>query len=380
MDLMKNSLNKKRIFIAVLIVGLGLAPFYWIWKYLDTTSKLKNQKQDYQQKSEQLEKRSLELSALRDNNNKLQADYAALQKDYKQVSLDRDNVLVQAKLLLGQKARADGLQESLDNTKKDMDLLRQEKQLAQKDRQDALDQNQNLKKQLIGLEKQLQENFQERSRLQELITREKDKSVLNKIEKDNARLGKENTNLSEQLKKRELEMLQSRQDKEREAGQLKEELSKTKEQLSDSVKKAVQLQAAIEGLNKDYAEAVRKNAIFQRKVTESPKRFTELARQNQALIKETANMHYNLGVFYLKTKEYTRAIAELEKAVELNPDDAYAHFNLGYIYAEYMVNREMAIGHFRHYLRLAKKEDKDVDWAKKYILTWQSWSGKEPMK
>ncbi|MEI6631307.1 MAG: tetratricopeptide repeat protein, partial [bacterium] len=126
-----------------------------------------------------------------------------------------------------------------------------------------------------------------------------------------------------------------------------------------------------------YSEAVSKNKLFEQKTADMPKKFAEVARQNKSLIKETANMHYNLGVFYTKNKEYSRAAAELEKAIELTPDDAYAHFNLGYIYAEYMINRNKAIEHFKHYLRLAKKEDKDVDWVKKYILTWQAYEGKE---
>jgi tetratricopeptide (TPR) repeat protein len=90
-------------------------------------------------------------------------------------------------------------------------------------------------------------------------------------------------------------------------------------------------------------------------------------------------MHYNLGVFYTKNKEYSRAIAEFEKALELNPDDPAAHYNLGFIYAEYLVNRPKAIQHFRKYLSIVKTEDKDVDWVKKYILTWQTWEGKKPV-
>jgi tetratricopeptide (TPR) repeat protein len=89
-------------------------------------------------------------------------------------------------------------------------------------------------------------------------------------------------------------------------------------------------------------------------------------------------MHYNLGVFYSNRKEYSRAIAEFEKAVELVPDDAAAHFNLGYIYAEQLVNRERAIRHFQQYLRYAKHGDKDADWVKRYIVTWQAYENKQP--
>ena len=98
------------------------------------------------------------------------------------------------------------------------------------------------------------------------------------------------------------------------------------------------------------------------------------------MIKQTAATHYNLGVFYTKNKEYSRAIAEFEKAIELVPDDAYSHFNLGYIYAEHIVNRTRAIEHFRFYLRHAKKDDKDIDWVRKYVLSWETWQGEEPLE
>jgi tetratricopeptide (TPR) repeat protein len=111
-----------------------------------------------------------------------------------------------------------------------------------------------------------------------------------------------------------------------------------------------------------------------------PGKFAEIARQNKVLIRQTASMHYNLGVFYSKQKEYTRATNEFEKALELTPDDAYVHFNLGYIFAEYLLDRAKAVDHFRQYLRLAKKDDKDIDWVRKYILTWETWQGNKPLE
>jgi tetratricopeptide (TPR) repeat protein len=90
-------------------------------------------------------------------------------------------------------------------------------------------------------------------------------------------------------------------------------------------------------------------------------------------------MHYNLGVFYSQNKEFDRATAEFEKAIEVNPDDASSYFNLGYIYAEHLQNRPKAVANFRQFLKLAKRDDKDADWAKRYILTWQTWEGKTPI-
>ena len=60
------------------------------------------------------------------------------------------------------------------------------------------------------------------------------------------------------------------------------------------------------GDNKKLAEEIRN----------IPKKFSEIARQNRKLIKETSEMHYNLGVFYTKNKEYDRAVAEFEKVVK----------------------------------------------------------------
>jgi len=131
---------------------------------------------------------------------------------------------------------------------------------------------------------------------------------------------------------------------------------------------------------KKYEQAMVKNRLLEKKAEQLPVKFAEMARENKVLLKETALMHYNLGVFYTKNKEFARSIAEFEKAIELNPDDPYAHYNLGYIYAEYLVNRQKAIANFRKYLDLLKTDDKDSDWVKKYIITWQNWEGKKPME
>ena len=87
-----------------------------------------------------------------------------------------------------------------------------------------------------------------------------------------------------------------------------------------------------------------------------------------------------MGVFYTKQREYARAAAEFAKALEIDPNDAYSHFNLGYIYAEYLINRHKAMDHFRHFLRLAKGDYPHVNWARKYLLTWETYDGKRPVQ
>jgi chromosome segregation ATPase len=133
-------------------------------------------------------------------------------------------------------------------------------------------------------------------------------------------------------------------------------------------------------VKKKYEDAKQQNRALERKLDSIPKKFAELARENKVLVKRTSTMHYNLGVFYTQNKEFDRAVAEFEKAAELNPEDSASYFNLGYIYAEHLLNRPRAVMHFKRFLKLAKRDDKDADWAKRYILTWQTWEGSEPIK
>jgi len=171
----------------------------------------------------------------------------------------------------------------------------------------------------------------------------------------------------DQALKRQIEDLESRQ-------RLMEKESLKKQAQAEFYKRQ------LSEVKDKYEEARKQNKGLERKLEDTPKKFAELARENKILIKRTAAMHYNLGVFYTQNKEFERAVAEFEKAVELNPEDSASHFNLGYIYAEHLLNRQSAVMHFRQFLKLAKKDDKDVDWARRYILTWQTWEGNIPIK
>ena len=181
--------------------------------------------------------------------------------------------------------------------------------------------------------------------------------------------------------KREIARLQSeKKDLSRKNSQLESRVKVLESERLDKEAQVAVYRKQIIDFKKRYEQAMAKNRVFEKKAEQLPVKFAEMARENKILIKETALMHYNLGVFYTKNKEYSRAIAEFEKSIELNPDDPYAHFNLGYIYAEYLVDRPKAILNFRKFLSLLKTDDKDADWVKKYILTWQTWEGKKPME
>ncbi len=350
MSPLKNLVNSK---IVIAIVTLLIIIAVGATLYLGSaSSRLSKELKQEKSGSGALEKENAEMQK---NLAKLKEENDKLARQFESISVDRDNLLTQAKRMLGDKARSEELSAALEEAKKDAATIR-------KENQELLDQNLLLKEKKNDLEMIQKQLLREKEQLAESLEKAKDASGIRRLEQEKAALKKENTDLSNGLKA------------------AKAEINKLKESQAAFKDEVRQLTAKVKDLDDRYAEAVKKNKALEQRVEDAPHKFAEIARQNKVLIRRTSNMHYNLGVFYLQQKEYNRAAAEFEKAVELTPDDAYAHFNLGYIYAEYLVNRTRAVEHFRQYLRYAKKDDKDVDWVKKYLLTWQSWQGKETME
>jgi chromosome segregation ATPase len=354
---MRGAVNIKLVFIIIIICLfiLGAVSIYFGLSSSSLSSKLKSLNLGRQQLEVNYQKAEQENAELKNK-------YIQLQQDYKTVSNLRDNLSNQVQGLLAEGERAKELEGNLEKLKKDTEALEKEKQ-------EIINRSNNFKEEIKKLELGKMKMAKERRQLEEALSVEKEKSGTKQIEQQILKLQKENKDSVGSLKEKQAELAKLKNSE----SNLKEEVNKLKRDIEE-------LRQKFEKLIKDYAGAVLKNKSLEREIYEAPKKFAEIARQNKSLIRDTANTHYNLGVFYLKNKEYSRAVAEFEKTVELTPDDTYAHFNLGYIYAEYIVNRPRAIEHFRHYLRLAKSTDKDLDWVKKYIITWQSYDGKEPMK
>jgi tetratricopeptide (TPR) repeat protein len=283
-------------------------------------------------------------------------DYDKLKKDYEAVLADRDNLLFQFKNLVDYKSKYTQAQESAKKAGEDLTKSLQEIQVQNSQIAD-------LRQKISDLEtasSQLVKDSEGTKKSLEKMTFEykivpETRKELSKVKDDNTSLRRSIKQLDDKVKKLQEEKLNNDAQQEIYRMQIKEH-------------------------KKRYETALDRNRTLEKKAEQMPARFAEISRQNKTLLKETALMHYNLGVFYSKNKEYTRAVAEFEKSVELNSDDAASYFNLGYICAEYLVNRPKAIGYFRKFLSLVKTEDKDVDWVKKYILTWQTWEGKKPME
>ena len=286
----------------------------------------------------------------------LKTEFEKLKEEYEKVVRDRDNILAQTKNLLQYKTELRETEDQINMlTNKNKELKVEKEALSGqvadlKEHVELLGQD---KAELLDKIKELN-NYIEKMEVEYKIVGNL-KKQLSQQERENQRLKGEIGGLENKIKKSEGQALGARADTKIYKRQYNE-------------------------LRKNYQEALSVNKKLERKLAEIPKKFAEIARENKLLVKETAFTHYNLGVFYTEEKQYKRAIAEFEKAIELNPDDAYAYFNLGYIYSEYLVDRPKAVDYFKRYLRLASKEDKDVDWVKKYILTWQTWDAKQPIK
>lgn len=81
---------------------------------------------------------------------------------------------------------------------------------------------------------------------------------------------------------------------------------------------------------------------------------SELSGHNQERSKlrnETATMHYNLAVILTEQQNYPAAILEYRKVLEIRPNDADAHYNLGVLYDDYLKNHEKALEHYRQYVK-----------------------------
>jgi len=284
------------------------------------------------------------------------AELAKLKADYDRLLVDHKNAVAQAKALLIYK-----------NQVRDVEDIRRQNQLKvrqlEREKEAALAEAKELQARLEGLnvdvvklgqERDEYKNSFEKASVENIIGEDAQKKM-DVLKDEKVILEKRTSELEKRVKSLEHEGIK----KEAEAELLRRQLEEVKAK---------------------YAQAKKDNAVLEKKIQHAPRQAAELARENKVLVKRTALMHYNLGVFYTQNREFERAVLEFEKAVELNPQDAASFFNLGYIYAEQLQNRPKAVDYFRKYLKLAQKDDKDADWVKRYILTWQTWEGDAPIK
>ena len=322
--------------------------------------KINQKNQEYRRLVDEKKDSEDAAQALRDKN-------STLVEAYEKVVTDQSNITEQLKRLRRSSQRCDQIKETYDTMTQENQAFLQTNESLELDKKALMGTLETLKSHIGSLNtdnEQLSASLkeaQEDEGVKVKKIRDKVKDELANLKSRNNSLGKENDVLARQLK--------SSQKKVRIFNENELRLQRKLELFQDDVA----------ALKKEHAELKDENRYLAREASEFPKKFTDLARHNRKLVKETAHMHYNMGVSFIKAKDYKRAIKEFKKVLELNPDDAYSNYNLGYIYAEHLVDRPEAIKYFQDYLTYAKGA-KDADWVKKYILTWQTWYGKEKMK
>jgi len=344
------------VFIIVMTVLTGYPSLRW-------QDAFRGQVEAAEQPGGQQQSASDEMQQLRDQVNNLTEKNSILTNDYKNLLKDRDNLMIQTKRLVDENKQFVGLQDTsknfeaekatmknaLDNLEKSNRLLKEELEATKAEASQASQEKAQLQKVLL----QLQTVAQKPAQVKKSELSSKVKQQVQKLDT----LKKENANLLEELKRsgKRIEILESSK------GKIKETMDDLQARLASAQQKISQLQ--------------KENEVLAEEARGFPQKFTELARQNKALLKETADMHYNLGVFYVKGKEYKRAIKEFEKVLDLEPTEADAYYNLGYIYAEQVIDRPKSLSCFRNYLKYTP-DAKDADWVKKYLITWETMQGK----
>ncbi len=271
------------------------------------------------------------------------ADYEKLKTEYNQVVSDRDNLRSQAQYLLQYKNDIIKAQEQLSRIETDRKKWEIEKESFQnqlKRLQSELDLYRNKITEMQAYQLQLEN---EREEIKKSLSKTKSGYII--VDDLKVRIGERDKEISILTEKAKREQ---------------EKSNAANNALAKAEANAEVFRQQAKELKEKYNKALTQNRVFEKKLEKQPREYAEIARENKILIKRTALMHYNLGVFYTKNKEYPRAVSEFEKALELNPEDAYAHFNLGYIYAEFYVDRPKAIECVRKYINLAKKDDKYI--------------------
>jgi len=150
--------------------------------------------------------------------------------------------------------------------------------------------------------------------------------------------------------------------------------SRVKE-LEQSLKdKAKEKEKEKEGL-KDYKEkellGLKNNLVSQEKLLVNYKNSLEqtdektnaLIRQIEVQKKKMFEAFYSAGKAYTQIKRYKEAIESFQECLEINPDSASVHYNLGILYQYEYGDRMGAISHLKKYLELnpKAKDRKEVE-------------------
>lgn len=150
----------------------------------------------------------------------------------------------------------------------------------------------------------------------------------------------------------------------------KEELEgKLKEALKASAKNESDLKRLKEKLQELDQKVAKGKPVDDEKIIQERRQLVEkIKSMEKTLQEERGTYHYNLAVAYTKANLNDEAIAAYEKSLELNPNNADAHYNLGLLYEKFKGDPDTATFHYNKYLELkpdAGDREEVLGWIEK---------------
>ncbi len=326
-----------------------------------------------QGKDEQVQIMLREKEELSSANKSLEEKLDRLSADYDKIYKDRENIIEQSRRIIQEKNALLNVQTALEEVTEEKEQYLKEKEETAQELDSLISQTKQIKdkyEQELSLAKKQIKTYQEEVAEKNKINEELiNKTRVRELEASVKTLKGDNKDLAQKL--REIGLEKDKLDRQLE--QNKKEYDK--EQLTLQ-KRYDDLSSQYEELTTKYRKLEKEQEVLNKRLAEFPSKIANLAAENKRLVGETADMHYNLGLFYFRKQEYKRALPEFERTIKINPQDAESYYYLGYIYAEYFMKQDKAIEYFDKYVELAPRGIHSA-WVNQYILSWRIWDEKE---
>jgi tetratricopeptide (TPR) repeat protein len=143
--------------------------------------------------------------------------------------------------------------------------------------------------------------------------------------------------------------------------QLQETLKEYQAKLIQSDSKVKELEQSL----KDKAKEKEKEGLkdYKNSLEQTDEKTNALIRQIEVQKKKMFEAFYSAGKAYTQIKRYKEAIESFQECLEINPDSASVHYNLGILYQYEYGDRMGAISHLKKYLELnpKAKDRKEVE-------------------
>ncbi len=157
---------------------------------------------------------------------------------------------------------------------------------------------------------------------------------------------------------------------------LEEKISSYEDDNKELTEQIESLQKLNAALTKENQEMLNQASLRESSKVQVPKSLMSAVKDREQMVRENADMHYNLGVLLAKNQEFRNAAIEFQRAVELRKDDAASYFNLGKIYADFYKDKVKAVEYFKKYLEINPQAE-DRNWVENFITTIKSWKAEE---